>query len=466
MAHATFAIFLLAFLSDFGSKVGTEGVVIPTPVDFFDPQTRNWRARLAISVELMRELSRVTSPLAMEEIFARRMNQLFPTDRQLTVTRRGLARPFYRLTRFNLWSQPANPWTQPEQFPVFEGGLLGRLLYAEEPRVLEHVHLGTEDPAYDYLGQQQSLLAIPVFERGEANTMLLLARDEPNAFPLEQVPDLVWLSNLFARAMQAMMLSEALSAAYFQADYEHKAVAELQQTLLPAEIPLIPSLDLAVEYRTASRAGGDFYDFLTLENSKLGLLIADVSGHGSPAAMVMAILHTLAQHSPVPMDQPGAFLGYLNDRLAARTTATSGTFVTAFYAVFDPIAETVCYASAGHVPPRIVRKEDGSIQSMNRVQRLPLGINPKQRVYPDETSPFRAGDTVALFTDGVTESTDLHGRCFGTERIDAALLLSDGTASHRLAEILVALDAFAREAKDDRTILIVRHAGNKPLSAL
>jgi sigma-B regulation protein RsbU (phosphoserine phosphatase) len=193
------------------------------------------------------------------------------------------------------------------------------------------------------------------------------------------------------------------------------------------------------------------------------VLIADVSGHGSPAAMIMAILHTLTQHSPVPPDQPGAFLGYLNDRLASRTIAASGTFVTAFYAVFNPIDETVRYASAGHVPPRIVHSSDGTIHALNRAQRLPLGINPKQRLYPDETAPFRSGDTVALVTDGVTESTDYQGNCFGNERFDAALLFSDGTASHRLAEILVALDSFAGVAKDDRTILIVRHAGNQPL---
>ena len=78
--------------------------------DFFETEPRNWRTRLAVSVELMRELSRYTDPEEMYQVFARRMAELFPVTRRLSVTRRGLRHPDYRVTRFNLWKEPLNPW--------------------------------------------------------------------------------------------------------------------------------------------------------------------------------------------------------------------------------------------------------------------------------------------------------------------------------------------------------------------
>src|SRR4051794_3071652 len=109
--------------------------------DFFETEPRNWRARLAVSVEVMRELSRYSDPQEMYAVFARRMAQLFPVSRQLTVSRRGLREPQYRVTRFNLWTDPVNPWKEAHRLPVHEGGLLAKLAYADEPRVIEHLAL-------------------------------------------------------------------------------------------------------------------------------------------------------------------------------------------------------------------------------------------------------------------------------------------------------------------------------------
>jgi sigma-B regulation protein RsbU (phosphoserine phosphatase) len=174
--------------------------------------------------------------------------------------------------------------------------------------------------------------------------------------------------------------------------------------------------------------------------------------------MILAILHTLAHHSPIPPDRPGAFLTALNERLTARYTATTGTFVTAFFAVVDPAAGSMTYASAGHVPPRLVRADGRDGVALNRAQRLPLGINPKAASYPEASVTFAPGDTVAIVTDGITEATDHRGDCFGLERIDAALVLAAGNAGHRLAAVRIALDAFsgADSPKDDQTVVVIR----------
>ena len=320
---------------------------MPTTADFFQAGPRHWRARLATSVDLMRELSRYTDPDETYQVFARRMAQLYPTARQLSLSRRGLGRPEFRVTRFNLWESTANPYRDVDELPVRRGGLLADLLYADEPRViddLDAIELSPDDPARGFLHGQRSVLSVPLFDHGTAQNLLVVTRPDPHAFPREQVPELVWMSNLFGRAVQAQVLGDQVRELYAAADYELRAIADLQNSLLPADVPAVPGLDVAVHYRAANRAGGDYYDFFPLPGGRLGVLLADVSGHGTPAAVLLAITHGLAHAYTGPLDRPAAVLAHLNRHLAAKYTATTGHFVTAVYAVFDPAAGTLTYA--------------------------------------------------------------------------------------------------------------------------
>src|SRR5207253_1299364 len=103
----------------------------------------------------------------------------------------------------------------------------------------------------------------------------------------------VWLSNLFGRATHNLVLAEELRQAYEAVDRELVAVADIQRSLLPAKLPKIPTMDLAAHYQTSRRAGGDYYDFFPLAEGKWGIIVADVSGHGTPAAVLMAITHCI-----------------------------------------------------------------------------------------------------------------------------------------------------------------------------
>jgi sigma-B regulation protein RsbU (phosphoserine phosphatase) len=212
---------------------------------------------------------------------------------------------------------------------------------------------------------------------------------------------------------------------------------------------------VAVHYRTANRAGGDLYDFFPLSGGRLGVLVADVSGHGTPAAVLLAITHTLAHTYAGPLDRPGQFLGHLNQQLAARYTVTTGHFVTAVYGVFEPAADTLTYAVAGHPPPRleVVRHWLPGPAA----QRLPLGVSTKEQRYPEQTVPLPAGGAAAFVTDGVTDSTDQTGEPFGEGRLDAALA-GGGPAAGMVRRALAALDTHTADAPadDDRTLLVVR----------
>lgn len=433
---------------------------MPATADFFQAGPRNWRARLAISVDLMRELSRYTDPDETYQVFARRMTQLYPTVRQLSLSRRGLERPAFRVTRFNLWDQAANPFRDADELPVRRGGLLADLLYADEPRViddLDAVELSPDDPARQFLHGQRSVLSVPLFEQGTAQNLLVVTRTDPHAFPREQVPELVWMSNLFGRAVQAQVLGDKVRELYEAAEYELRAIADLQHSLLPAAVPDLPGLDVAVHYRTANRAGGDYYDFFPLSDGRLGVLLADVSGHGTPAAVLLAITHGLAHTFGGPMDRPGQFLGYLNRHLAAKYTVTTGHFVTALYAVFDPAADKLTYAVAGHPPPRL--DVAGTWSVAPAAQRLPLGVSVKEPLYPEQTVHLPAGGAAAFVTDGIPDATDEAGEPFGDARLDAALA-GDGPAEAVVRRALAAVDAHASDtpADDDRTLLVVRRA--------
>lgn len=428
---------------------------MPATSDFYNTGPRNTRTRLAASVELMRDLSRVSDPREMHDLFIRRMEEMFPVTRRLTISRRGLHYPEYRVTRCTLWKEPADPWSEAHRLPVYSGGLLAELLYSDEPKVIDHLELDPDDPAGEYLGGQQSLLAIPQFEQGTAVNAIVLGREDEAAFPRERIPDLVMLSNLFARATQTIVLSQAVREAYDSLDFELRTVADIQKALLPTKTPQVAGLDVAVHLKPAARAGGDYYDFFELPGGKLGVLIADASGHGAPAAVLMAMTHSITHTLPDPI-RPGTLLTHLNAHLARRYTRPTGSFVTAFYAVFDPAGETLTYASAGHSPPHLLRK-DGTINVLNRAQRLPLGIKPDE-VYPEQSIRLQPGDRAVLFTDGVIEAVNSDGEVFGTVRLDEALPAGNESAQACLQSILNSWNEFTAgvPSGDDRTLVLVQ----------
>jgi sigma-B regulation protein RsbU (phosphoserine phosphatase) len=427
------------------------------PTGLFDGVISDPIERLAHIVQAMRELSTQTDPYEMGRLYGQRMRTLFPVDASVSVSRRDLTAPWFRITRSSRWQQAINPWKEKERLPLLSGGFLAELLYRNEPRLFDDLQVATDDPAWEYLGEFRSVLAIPMYDRGEALNMVLLLRREPNAFPPGQFPELVWMSNLYGRATHNLVLSKQLEEAWEAADYEMKVVAEIQRSLLPARPPAIPGLGVAAWYQTSSRAGGDYYDFFPLGNGRWGLLIADVSGHGTPAAVIMAVVHTLAHTFSGLQDSPGRLLEYLNQQLSARYTAANDTFVTAFYAIYDSASRRLSYASAGHNPPRLKRCWDGSLLSLDGAGSMPLGLFGGER-YGEDALELVPGDQLILYTDGITEAHGSGNEQFGLARLDKVLENCSVGASDLLRSVLEALDEFTagRPAHDDRTLLVMK----------
>jgi sigma-B regulation protein RsbU (phosphoserine phosphatase) len=420
-------------------------------------QKRDWQERLAVIVDTMRLISRQNDPQAMVRIYGQRMRQLMPMAGMISLSRRDLPFPQYRITRSSTWRDEINPWKEKDRLPVLEGGLLGELIYGDEPRIVDELAVVAEDPAALYLSGYRSLAAIPLFDQGVALNMVVLLRKEPAAFSREQFPELVWLSNLFGRATNNLVLSAQVEEAYTALDYELKMVADMQRALLPTELPTIPTLDLAASYQPSRRAGGDYYDFFPLPEGNWGILIADVSGHGTPAAVLMAITHCIAHMHPGPASPPGAVLDYVNQHLTAHYTRLSETFVTAFYGVYDPVKKQLTYARAGHNPPRLKRCQDGTLAVLDGANGLPLGILPEQE-YREAMQQLQTGDQIIFYTDGITEAHNPAGEIFDTSRLDQVLELCTRQARALLDTVLQAVQEFTagHPAEDDRTVIIAR----------
>ena len=419
-------------------------------------QRENWQTRLAEITQLMRELSRLTDPQEMVHLYRQRMGNSFNVDSYMAISRRGLAGGAYKITRSSRWDPSFDPWKNADRLPVHSTGILSDLLGAGEPAFLTDVNLDPSDPAHEHLGDVSLIVAVPTYDNGEALNMFIMGARDPGALDPRELPDAVLRTNLFGRATNMLVLKRERDLAYEKMDAELRVVADIQRSLLPKELPAIPGLDLAAHYQTSARAGGDYYDVFPLANGKWGFLIADVCGHGTPAAVLMAILHALAHTYPGKTTQPADLLAYVNDKLAEHYIS-DGNFVTAFYAIYDPADLSLTYASAGHNPPRLKRCSDGSMFVLNRAQAFPLGIIPGAQ-FEQATTTLVRGDQVILYTDGITEAFSPEGVLFGTERLDAVLADCGIDAHALIASVLDSVAAFTngRPADDDRTLLILK----------
>jgi sigma-B regulation protein RsbU (phosphoserine phosphatase) len=424
--------------------------------DLFTTQG-DWQTRLAAIMDMMREMSLHSDPQAMVRAYANRMRTIRPADRRISLSRRGLRQPQFRVTRYSLWEEEINPWKQPERLPVLAGGVLADLIYSDTPQIIDDLQLADDDPAAEYLEGQRSLIAVPLMDQGASLNMVVLTRAEAAAFDREQLPELVWTSNLFGRATHSLVLADQVRRAYDVVDRELKIVADIQRALLPSHLPDIETLKLAAHYQTSQRAGGDYYDFFPLSDGKWGILIADVSGHGTPAAVMMAVTHSIAHLYPGTSQRPGEMLGFVNRHLARRYTTNIDTFVTAFYGIYDSKSRRLTYASAGHNPPRVKQCAASGISSLDSPAGFPLGVSEEEQ-YQDSTRTLRAGDQIIFYTDGITEAQGPNDEQFGIARLDAVLDCCRDDATEIIREILNRVEQFTRgaPATDDRTLVVAK----------
>jgi sigma-B regulation protein RsbU (phosphoserine phosphatase) len=228
----------------------------------------------------------------------------------------------------------------------------------------------------------------------------------------------------------------------------------LQVRILPSTFPARSGCDGAARMIPATTMGGDFYDFIELPSGQIGLVMADVSGKGVPAAFFMAVARTTLRDLAPAHTDPGECLAAANEVLCAENPLD--LFVTVFYCMLDPASGAVRYANGGHNPP-YVRRADGSIEALRGMGGLVLGAMPGVD-FPDHTAQLQAGDRLVLYTDGVTEAFNTANEAYGEERLIAEVRTHGaGTPAALIEGICDSVAAFAGDApqSDDITLLVV-----------
>lgn len=249
------------------------------------------------------------------------------------------------------------------------------------------------------------------------------------------------------RLQQEMVMRERLET-------EVQLARQIQQAFIPEHLPEHPEWELAARWKTARQVGGDFYDVIELPNRKLGLFIADVADKGMPAALFMALTRTLVRAAVFETPSPAEALRRVNDLLMPDTR--QGMFVTAVYAVLDQETGEFTYANAGHNPPLWIRA-DGQLEKLTRTG-VALGVV-ESGLMSQKTIRLAAGESILLYTDGLTEAFSPEGELFGEERLLEAIR-SDGVspADELLDNVEAKVNEFigTRPPSDDLTMLVVR----------
>jgi len=304
----------------------------------------------------------------------------------------------------------------------------------------------------------QSVLAVPMISKGGMlGAFLVDCTQCPTRFPPRKIGIVEGIADQTAIAIENARLYETVIAQE-RVTQELRLASEIQASFLPESCPMLSGWDIAADWHAAREVGGDFYDFIPLGRDRLGLVIADVSDKGVPAALFMSLSRTLMRASALETRSPAKALQHVNDIIMDDTR--SGMFVTVFYGVLNRRTGQLTYASAGHNPPVWWRHSESQVASLT-ARGVVLGVA-EDITLEERQVVIAPGDVVVLYTDGVTEPINDQVEEFGLER----LMHTIAEASDRPCNELVRLihDAVAdfvgdQPQFDDYTLIALKRNG-------
>ena len=296
-----------------------------------------------------------------------------------------------------------------------------------------------------------SMLSVGMRYKGRAIGVLRVYTAHEQTFSQFQIELMKAVAAQGAAAIEnARLLQESMEAQALERQVQ--MAAQVQQRMVPSKPPKIEGLDLAAVYVPCFELGGDLYDFIELPYDNVGLVIADVSGKGVPASLTMAAVRAALR---AQVDN----VYYLNEavrriNLMLCRDSSPSEFVTLFYGVLDRRNKRFTYCNAGHPPGLILR--NGQIIELNS-DNMVLGIDPEEK-YIQSLVDLRTGDTLLLYTDGLTDAMNFQNERFGRQRLIEAFKTGGETAEAISQAILWSLRRFAGLAKrtDDVTMIVAK----------
>jgi serine phosphatase RsbU (regulator of sigma subunit) len=242
---------------------------------------------------------------------------------------------------------------------------------------------------------------------------------------------------------------------------ELNLASQIQTSFMPSKYPDMPGWQLAVALQPAGELSGDFFDLIPLSKDRVGVLIADVAGKGLGAALYMALSRTLVRtFATVHPEHPERVIADCNERILQ--DASAALFITAFYGVLDLSKNTLTYVNAGHHPPYLFSADREKEASAFHITGIPIGIDSGES-WERELVEIAAGDTLLLYSDGVTDAQNAQGKEFGSERLLAEAEKHIGQPANLVQRSIIdRIRDFSGEVAqfDDITVLVLRREEN------
>jgi sigma-B regulation protein RsbU (phosphoserine phosphatase) len=258
-------------------------------------------------------------------------------------------------------------------------------------------------------------------------------------------------ARLKRRNVELQRMVQAGAARLEVQDEELQRAREIQESLLPKVIPQLPGFEVASAWQPARAVGGDYFDVLKLDENRLAICIADVSGKGVPAALLMANVQASLRASVRDLDSPACVCSIINGMLCESIAADK--FVTFFCGVLDAGTRTFRYCNAGHPYPILV--SSGAVRTLDQGGAV-LGVFAAW-TYQDSSVDLRSGDRLLLFTDGITEAEALNGEEFGMEKVAAFAKAHAANSAAKINKQLLAqvTEFCGAQFQDDATLLVL-----------
>jgi sigma-B regulation protein RsbU (phosphoserine phosphatase) len=316
----------------------------------------------------------------------------------------------------------------------------GQMRYAPDVRK-DPYYIGCDDST-------RSEVAIPLHVEGKLIGVFTASHPELDAFPAQQLRLLQSLCSYVAVAVHNARRFQHERHARQEMSREAQEARKIQQALLPRSSPYIPGFVISGLSTPAGAVGGDWYDFIPFSDGRWGLVLADVSGKGMAAALLMSatrgILRSLAEASCSPSE----VLTKLNQLLV--NDFPSGRFVTMVYAVLDPVTRTLTFASAGHLRPLLI--DNSQARFLDTERGLPLGIGPGD--YSEAQVHLSQGARLLFYSDGITEATNPQEEEYGAERLEKHFGRNDASAESILDDVREFADGAGLH--DDATVILLK----------
>lgn len=329
-------------------------------------------------------------------------------------------------------------------------------LVALSGKGFEYVKNLAQDPRTQYPEESKregivSMLSVGMRYKGKPIGVLRVYTDQEQTFPPLQIELLKAIASQAAAAIEHARLVEE-SIQVHALERQVQMAAQVQHRMIPQQPPVLKTVDLASVYVPCYELGGDFYDFIELPYENIGLVVADVSGKGVPASLTMAAVRAALRAQVDNVYYLYEVVRRIN--LMVCRDSRVGEFVTLFYGVLDGRNRRFTYCNAGHPPGLILRK--GQIIELSS-DNMVLGVDPEEQ-YTQSLVDLQIGDTLLLYTDGLTDAMNFQHETFGRQRLMEAFKQNGVSAEAAAQHMLWAMRRFAglTQRTDDVTMIVAK----------